>query len=254
MNSSSLFLVAFKQYFTRLTRDPFGLAIFTGLPVLLVVILGMVYTQNATEEIYHNGYNMANTYIGTGMLLMFLSMSGIYLLNYLDFDFNKNMKWRLRSLPCSTHILVFAATVACTVFMIIQGVLVVGITTFFLDAYWGNIGVTLSVVILMSIFSMFLNIILFFYVKNLRIAETFAWGIAWGMGVFGGLMFDLPNNAFFTFMREYGTPYALGHKAIMSSGFIEPSYTNVWIGLIGLFLIVVLFGLLVALLGRRKLA
>ncbi|TCK92757.1 hypothetical protein EDC19_1912 [Natranaerovirga hydrolytica] len=254
MNNLYLFSVAFKYYFKRVTRDPFGILIYTVVPVILIAVIGAINSQNVQEEIFVNGYNMVMTYVGISMLLLFLLNGGILLLNYLDIDFGKAMKWRLKTTPCPTHIMVFAATIVCSIFIFIQGVLVISVTGIFMDAYWGNLMVTLGVVLLISVFSMLLNIILFFTVKKLSLAETLSWVITWMMAALGGMMFSLPENSFFELMRNYGTPFALGQRSILASGFIESSHTDVWIGILGLVGINILFSMIVMILGRRKLA
>jgi hypothetical protein len=248
----SLYKVAFKHYFTRLIRDPFGLAIFTVLPILLIWLLGSIYTSNAQDEIYVQGYNMVTTHIGIGMLLLFSLNGGAYILHYLSHDFSKNMKWKLKSTPCPIHILAFASILSCTFFMFVQGLLVIAITHFFLDAYWGNLWVTLLVVLTTSIFSTLINIIFFFTTKSLTLAETISWVSAWIMAALGGLMFDLPQNAFFEFMKVYGTPFALAQTAIKSSGFVAPSVSTTILCVAILSLLNILLGIIVFYLGRRS--
>lgn len=247
-----LFWVAFRNYLRRISRDPFGMLIFVALPVLLVYVLSFIYTQNAADEIYVNGYNMASTHIAVGMMLMFQLNGGIYLLTCLNHDLIQPMKWRLKAAPCATHTLVFAGTAACLIFNIAQGLLVVFCTIFFLDAYWGNLWITALVIVLISIISQLISMVFLLYMRNVSKAEYISWAVAWVMAVFGGLMFELPNNAFFRFMREYGTPFSLAQTAIRESGFLGKSSVNGLICLAILLGVTFMMSLTVILLGRRK--
>lgn len=249
-----LFWISFHHYLRRMSRDFFGLLIFVVLPVGLVYILGFVYTQNATDEIYVAGYNMASTYIAVGLMLMFQLNGGIYLLNCLNYDLIKPMKWRLKASPCPTYTLVFGGAAACLIFTVLQGLLVVACTALLLDAYWGNLWITIVVIILISAISQLLNMILLLYVRNIHTAEYISWAISWIMAVLGGIMFALPDNAFFRFMKEYGTPFSLAKTTIQESGFLGTSSVNMLICLGALIGITAIMSIIVVILGRRKLA
>lgn len=246
--------VSFKTYLRRMLRDPLGLLIFTVVPLFIVWVLSFVYSNSTEENIFVSRYNMVTTHLAIHMMILFQLNSGIYLLNYLHYDFAKSMKWRLRSTPCPTHTFIFSCIAACSIFNIAQGLLIVGFSAIFMDVYWGNPWVTLLIVMLISLFSQLLNILLFLFVKNLGLAETLSWFFSWIMAVLGGMMFSLPDTAFFTFMKTYGTPYSLAQTAIKSSGFIDPSISTVWICIAALVFIILLFAGLVIRLGRRKLA
>ncbi|KAF0194146.1 MAG: ABC transporter [Bacillota bacterium] len=250
---SELFWVSFRHYLRRVSRDPFGLLIFVVLPVALVYVLSLVYTQNATEQIYVEGYNMASTYIAIGMMLMFQLNGGIYLLNFLNYDLMKPMKWRLKASPCPTYTLVFAGITACLIFTVLQGLVVVACTALFLDAYWGNLWIAAVVIVLISLISQMLNMILFLYIRNLNTAEYISWFLSWSMAVLGGLMFALPNNSFFNFMKQYGTPFSLAQSAIRESGFLGASVINMWICLAALMGITAILAVTVVKLGRARL-
>lgn len=248
-----IFLVSFIHYIRRLSRDIFGLLIFIALPVLLVFVLSTVASQNTEEQFIISGYNMLSSQVAIGMMLMFQLNGGIYLLNYLNQDLIKPMKWRLRVSPVHTYTLVFAATAACLVFTVIQGLFIVIITALFFDAYWGNIGITIMVIIIVSLISQFINFILFFLVRNLSTAEYLSWFISWSMAALGGVMFPLPDHSFFRFMKQYGTPIALGHNMIRGSGSLGSSDVNLMFNFVILLSVMILLAFAVIIIGNRKL-
>ncbi|WP_291651741.1 hypothetical protein [Clostridium sp.] len=253
--SRDLFFIVFKNYLKRMMRDIFGLTIFTILPVILIFILSSVYSYNSPENvIYVDGYNMVTSYLSIGMMLLFQLNSGVYLLNYLDVDLEKSIEWRLQATPFPKYGFAFSALMASLIFNYIQGLLIIVFTSIFMDAYWGNIFVTLFVLLLISLISQLINIVLFFTVKKISVAEGLSWFVSWIMAVLGGLMFELPKNSFFIFMQKYGTPFSLGKTAIAASGFIEGSGREVLITLGTLIFITVILSYLVIVMGRRKLA
>lgn len=247
-----LFWVNFFHYLKRLSRDYFGLTIFTVLPVGLVFILSSVVNKNPEGDVYVNGYNMVTTFLATGMMIMFQLNSGLYILNCLNNDLAKAMKWRLKASPAPLNIMILAGTTACLVFSILQGVLIIIFTKLFMAAYWGNIWITLLVLILTSLISQFINIILFLLIRNLSIAEYLSWFISWSMATLGGLMFPLPENKFFNVTKQYATPYALAQNIIKESGFLGSSSEKLVIYLILLILVTIVLAFIVILLGRRK--
>jgi len=131
--------------------------------------------------------------------------------------------------------------------------MVVAATALFSDAYWGNLSMTVLIIIIISMISQLLNIVLLMLIRNISTAEYLSWFIAWSMAVLGGLMFPMPDNAFFRFMRQYGTPFALARSAIMESGFLGTSYMTMWICVVVLLLITSILAVAVIALGRRKL-
>ncbi len=249
----NLFWVSFFHYLRRLSRGYLGILIFVALPLVIVWVLSFVYSQNTEEQIYVFGYNMISTNISIGMMLIFQLSGGIYLLNYLNHDLIKPMKWRLKASPCATYTLVFSGTAACLVFTVLQGILIVVGTSLLQDAYWGNVWIVIFVIVLVSIISQFLNITLFLYIRNVNTAEYISWFLSWAMAVLGGLIFTLPDNAFFSFMKQYGTPFSLAQSAIRESGFLGTSSTNMLVCIAALLGIAGILAVLVIKLGRRKL-
>lgn len=247
------FFVGFQYYLRRIAREPLGLIIFVVLPVLLVFILSFVYTQDKSKEIFVSGYNMVASYLAIGMTLMFQLNGGLYLLNIFYHDLMKPMKWRLRSTPCPTYTMIFAGIAACIIFTVLQGLMIVFLTSVFFDAYWGNLFVSFVVILFLSIISQLINMILLITMRSLSTAEFFSWFLSWIMAVFGGLMFPLPDNSFFRFMKEYGSPFSLAQTAINESGFLGTSVANLLLSMAVLFGIVLLLAVIVIQLGRRKL-
>lgn len=252
MNTNA-FSLLFRHYFRRCSRDPFSLLVFIGLPVIISGILSYVYSRSQAGEIYVNGANMVATHISIHMMLLFQLNGGLYLLNYLHYDLLRPMKWRLKATPCETHAVVLAAAFSCSVFTTLQGLLIVGFTSWLFDAYWGSFWITALTVLLISLISQLLSMLLLVLTRSVGTAEGISWALSTGMAILGGLMFTLPDNAFFRFMQTYGTPYSLARHAILESGFMASSAASIGTFFAGLLGILVLLCLATVPLGRRKL-
>ncbi len=247
------FSLIFGYYMKRMIRGWFGLFIFVVLPVVIASLISFIYSQNMGEEIYVNGFNMVSTRISIYMMLLFQLNGGIYLLDFLNHDLVKPMRWRLKVSPCQPHVFMYAGTIACTVFTAVQGLMIIAASALFLDAYWGNLWVALLAVIFISVISQMFNILLLILTRSIGSAESLSWLITSIMAMFGGTLFTLPDNAFFRFMKEFGTPFSLAQSAILGSGFLKSTKTGVWFYLTALLAIVVLLCAVAVPLGRRKL-
>lgn len=243
----------FRFYITRMIRSWFGLFVFVVLPVLISAVISMIYSQNAVEEIYVNGYNMVSTYISIYMLLLFQLNGGTYLLDFINRDLLKEMKWRIRVSPNPHFIFIFICILACTIFTTLQGVLIIISSSLLLDVYWGNIWIAVCVVVLISIISQLLNMLFLLLTGNAGTAESLSWSLSTVMVVLGGAVFNLPDNVFFRFMKDYGSPYSLANRAILESGFLKTSRVGSWFYLILLLVIVIILALVTIIIGRRKL-
>lgn len=249
----NLFKQGVLHYLKRMSRDPFSMAIYVLLPVVMVYILATIFSQNYYAEFMVNGYNMIVTHLAVGMMILFQFNGGIYLLAFLNETFSKPMKWRLKATPCELHIFVFSGVFACLIFTTLQGLLIVGITSIFFDAYWGSLLVTAIVIFIISFMSMMIAILLFLFIRDMNAAEYVLWGISLTMNILTGLMFELPDNDFFRFTADYGTPFAIARRAILESGFLARGSTSPYIYILILAGISLVLAAIVTVLSRRKL-
>jgi ABC-2 type transport system ATP-binding protein len=252
-NMISRFLWLFQLYLRRVTKAWFALLIFTVLPVGFTILLSYVFSVNYTGEYYVNGYNMISSHIAVGMMLLFQLNSGIYILSFLENDFMKPMKWRLKAVPCSRSFMLTASSAAAILFAVLQGLLIVAGTIFIADAYWGSLWIAVLVVIMISVTAQLLSVMLLFITGNAGTAEGLLWLLSSAMIMLTGFYFDLPDNAFFNFTKKYATPVALANSAIIESGFAGTKEVGVWVYLAALFGMIALLYAIVILLGRRKL-
>ncbi len=250
---STQFALFFLHYLRRSLREPFTLIIYIVLPVIISGVLNSIYTWNPSGNTSLNGYNMVATYISVGMMLLFQLSGGLYLLNYLYYDLMRPMKWRLKAAPGETAIIIYAAASCCTVFCAVQGLLIVGLTSWLFNAYWGNMFITVLTIFLVSLIAQMLGMLLLLLTRSVGVSEGIVWTLSNGMACLGGMLFPLPDNAFFGFLKIYGTPFSLANSAIFESGFLKSTETSPWIFLLILLGIAVTLCLIAIPLGRRRL-
>jgi len=119
---------------------------------------------------------------------------------------------------------------------------------------WGGVGVVVLVLAGCTLLSQLVNLAMLLATRAYAAAASVSWMFAWGSAALGGLMFPLPTERpFWHFMVTYGTPYSLAQTAVVSSA-VGGSRADVITGIGALFALSALFALLVALLGRRRLA
>jgi ABC-2 type transport system permease protein len=248
----SQFLLLTKHYLRRSSRDWISLGAFIVLPVVIVGILNFIYNGKEGYDFYFNGYNIGATHISIHMVLLFQLNGGLYLMNFVNYDLLGAMKWRYKSAPVGGHLPVFAAAFACTLFTTFQGVLIVVVTAWLFQVYWGSIGLSILILFFVSLISQFICLLLLLTVRSIGGAEGLSWLITVAMSALGGMMFSLPDNSFFRFISTYGTPYSLARNAILETGFLGTGkgYAGY---LAGLLFILGLLAIATVPLGRRKL-
>ena len=249
----SQFSLYFRHYLRRSLREPFTLMIYIALPVVISGVLNAIYTWNPSGSTSLNGYNMVATYISVGMMLLFQLSGGLYLLNYLYNDLMRPMKWRLKAAPGETAVIIYAAASCCTIFCALQGLLIVCLTAWLFNAYWGNLFVTVLTIFVVSIISQMLGMLLLLLTRSVGVSEGIVWALSNAMAALGGMLFPLPDNALFGFVKIYGTPFSLASSAIFESGFLKSTQNSPWI------FVLILLGIAGTLcwiaipLGRRRL-
>jgi len=245
------FFLILKNYLFRFSQDPIGLAALLGLPVGIILVNVVIFSANA-DSVMVNGYNVAASEISTMIMVMFQFFSGAYIFDAVYLDFRGDRRWRLYSAPVSQNKFFFTAAAASWLVTAVQGLIIVVITSVFLNAYWGNIGVLLLAIALLSAVAQIISIIISQFVKVKKTAEAVSMVIIFAMAIINGMMpINIPGDIG-AFLRNLPTPMRLGFNAIIDSGFIGNDMDNV---LFSLGILAAIFaGLVViaAIIGRRR--
>lgn len=212
----------FSHYLKRTLKEPVGLGILVGVPVTLIVILSGVYSNNFEGDVYVDGFNMISTNIAIPMMISFQFFGGSVLLDYMHADFRSTRKARLFSTPVKNSHFLAGAFLGSLLASFVQGVLVLIISSLFLNAYFGNLWITLAVLLTSSMFAQLLVLIWFILFPKKSTAEAFIQISSWAMMIGSGFTFGAPEapNALQEFLMTY-LPLSLGINAIMDSGFVH---------------------------------
>lgn len=238
----------------RMLRDPVGMIILLGMPLVIIPILGAIFANVPAADSYLRGAPNITTLIATGMILMFQLFSGRYSVDAANGSLLSVRKWRIFAAPCAPGVHAAGIVAASTLVSMAQGLLLVTFTRLLLGVRWGNLGVVILVMLGTALLSQLVNLALLLLTRTIGAAATLGWVFAWGSAALGGLIFPLPvDRPFWRFMVTWGTPYSLAQTAVLSSaGGGARHDAIVCVG--ALFALSGLFALIVALLGRRRLA
>ena len=255
MNGSTRKLLLVISYSVlRYLRQPAAMVVMVGIPLVIIPIMGSVFTKIGNWEPYLDGATDTMAFFSIGIVVMFQLFGGRLSMDGTRESLLSEKRWRIHSAPYAPAIHAMGIVVASMLISVLQGFLLVVFTRAALGVSWGSIAVVFLVLFGTSMLSQLVFVAILLLIRNYGAAATLGWAFAWGSSALGGLMFPLPQDRpFWHFMATYGTPYSLAQTALATSaGGGAWSDVAVCIGL--LFLLSALFGLVVALLGKRRLA
>lgn len=248
------FLLVTRFAVLRMLRDPVSTIISLVMPLFIIPILGAIFSNVPAYGGFLKGAPDMMTFVATGMIVMFQLFSGRYGMDGTRDALLSDRRWRIVAAPCAPAVHALGIVAAGTLVSLVQGLLLVAFTRVFLGVRWGSVGVVVLVLAGASLLSQLVNLSLLLATRAYAAAASVSWMFAWGSAALGGLIFPLPvNRPFWHFMVTYGTPYSLAQTAMISSA-AGGSGADVVTGIGALFALSALFALLVALLGRRRLA
>ena len=253
----SRFLLNVIHYTRRATRDYLETFLIFIIPLGLIIVYGAVFHG---DSVMHEGYNVATSNLAPAFMLSFQFFSGGTMLLLLFKDLKGEMGNRLGAAPCSKHSFLAPAFFANWLYSIFNGILLIVVTSLFLNVYWGNLLVLAIVLALVSSIAILIFAIVFLYAKTYSTANGLIYGISFGMMFLSGwLLVPLGGNPVGDFLLRY-TPLSLGVHSIVFSGMmndfafigegggIERSWINIGI-LVG---IALMLGLIAVISARRR--
>ena len=240
--------------FIRLIRQPASTVVTVGIPLVLIPIMGAVFTKIGNWDSYIHGAANPMAFFAIGIVVMFQLFGGRFSMDGVRDLLLSSRRWRIYAAPCEPGVVAIGVLTAGTLLNLIQGLLLVVFTGIALGVQWGNPGIVLIVLLGTSLLAQLANVLIVLLVRNTGASVTLAWVFAWGSAAVGGLMIPLPADIpFWHFMATYGTPYSLAQSAVVASatGSGGTTTTTCLVILFGLSLVA---ALLILLLGRRRIA
>ncbi|HUX21468.1 MAG TPA: ABC transporter permease [Spirochaetia bacterium] len=248
-----LLLVA-RYTILRLLREPASTIVTVGLPLVLIPVMGTVFTKIGSWDSYMDGAVNPTAFFAIGIVVMFQLFGGRFSMEATRASLLSERRWRINAAPCEPGIYAIGILTAGTLVDLLQGLLLVAFTYLALDVHWGNLGVVVLVLLGTSLLAQLVHVAIVLLVRSYGAAVTIAWMFAWGSAALGGLIIPLPSDVpVWRFMLSYGTPYSLAQTAVVTSvrGGAAPEVA-LCVGL--LLALCAVFASLVFVLGRRRLA
>lgn len=254
-------LLIFKHYLRRALKEPIGFAVGTGLPTVLILIISFVMMKQVPDEDMYmwNGYNVIATPIAVLFMTGFQFFGGNVLLDYIYEDFRGDRRWRMLSMPVKTMDYVVGILMASCFFGMIQGGLIIGVSTMVLDVYWGNPFILVGTLFACSALAQLLYMLLFLLIPKKGTIEIITQVVIQVMIFSSGLIstFEVDLEQGNTVVKEaafeqYGTPISLARNAILDSGFIGGNMDNALLSLGLLYGVLAIFIIAVVVCGKRK--
>jgi ABC-2 type transport system permease protein len=247
------FLLVVRFSVLRMLRDLPSLIPLLCVPLLLIPIIGAVFSKLLAGSSFLNGAPDSMSFFAIGLVIMFQLFGGRYTMDYVKNAFLTDRKWRMAAVPCRPWTLAMGITAAGWLASMLQGCLLVLFARVILGVRWGNVGVVVAVLAATALLSQLMNLALILLARNYSLATAVSWFYAYGSCMLGGLIFPLPTNLpFWRFMVTYGTPYSLAQTAVIAAAGGR-ARTDVAVSIGALFALAALLAAAVALLGRRKL-
>ncbi|WP_232225545.1 ABC transporter permease [Oceanobacillus manasiensis] len=199
--------------FRRMLRDYIGMAILLLLPIALISVLALIADGAVSEPL---GIPMMDE-VAVTMVFAFIMFGGFYTMEYVRGDLMSSMKWRIYSLPYGIHNHAYAILISCSLFNVLQSLLVVFYTIFVYNVNWGNLGIVFFIILLVTavIQLVFINFVL--GVKKYKTAERLGTGFGLACLMLGEVWFPLPDGPFFSFLSTYSNPFSLGQNMIFAT-------------------------------------
>ena len=257
----SQFSLIFRHYLRRSLHHPIWFVSNLVFPLAFMMLYDAILSPAMydVENAYFNGYSVMNTLFGVLFLLMFQFMAGITIATFLEKEFEGPHRWRILASPCALSTYLIALSAASMVFALIAGfVLIIG-GALLLNVYWGNMLVVIIVMLLLNIFSHFFLITCFLFTRKKLVVEIFVAILSIAFVFIGGFFMTLPGDAcaystnrITWFFAEYGSPLALGRRAIMYSGYLGTGGNETIIAIAILLVVTVLSALVFMFAVRRR--
>jgi len=229
----------------RMLRDYITLLLLLVVPIALITFFAFILDGVTTET----GEPLINQN-AMMMVLVFQMFGGSVVMTYIHSDFFTVRKQRIYSLPFNQTLYAFSIMVCGTVYSILIGIVLMAFSQFVLGADFGNWLWAIYIIFLMALLSSIVCLIFTFAVDNFKIAERLSEVYGVGFVLLAGLLFPMPENAFFDFVNNYVNPVTLSAESVhnMNQSNVGEAWFQANILLIasGLLFIVMLI------LGKRK--
>jgi ABC-2 type transport system permease protein len=198
-----------KFTFLRMIRGYITLLLLLAVPIALLTIFYFILEGVTTET----GESVFNEHAML-MVLLFQLFGGSLVMHYIQADFFTVFKQRIYLLPFNQTLYAFSIMFCGVVYSLLLGIVLMTFSTFALGVDWENWVWAIYLIFLMSLLSSIVCLIFTFSVNNFKVAERLSEVYGVGFVLLAGLLFPMPENAFFEFVNSYVNPLTLSAESI----------------------------------------
>ncbi len=234
--------------FRRMLRGYLALILLIVIPMVLIAVLGLLVGDAVDTKL---GIPIIDE-IAVTMIIIFQLYGGLYTMEFIRKDLLSSTKWRMYSLPYGVHHHAYSIILSCTIFSALQGLVMVYFTKWIYHVNWGNIGLVILVLFVISILTQLVYLNLAITVKSRKVTDILATAYCLISIGLAGVWFPMPDIGILNFLSNYGNPLSLGRSAIIASrigGHWELVFLDVGI----LVAASVVMGIVAKFMGRKKL-
>ncbi|MFA1819852.1 ABC transporter permease [Virgibacillus oceani] len=234
-----------KFTFLRMIREYITLLLLFVVPIVLLTVFYFILQGVTTET----GEPVFNEH-AVLMVLVFQLFGGSLVMHYIQSDFFTGIKQRIYLLPFNQTLYAFSIMVCGVVYSLLLGIVLMTFSQLVLGADWGNWPWAVYMIFLMSLLSSIVCLIFTFSVNNFKVAERLSEVYGVGFVLLAGLLFPVPENAFFEFVNSYANPLTLSAESIYNMN--QSSLGEAWFQSNILLIASVVLFIVLLILGKRK--
>ncbi|WP_010273218.1 ABC transporter permease [Paenibacillus senegalensis] len=232
----------------RMLRGYSAIILLFVVPLAIITLLSLIVGNEYSVE----GLS-SRQYIAMTMVIVFQLFSGNYAMFYIHADLVKLRRWKIQSLPVSLFKYSAAILFASTFFSTLQGLLLVLYTRLLFGVEWGNYAWLLLIIVTLSLLSQFVHLTMVFSTSTISMAERFTEIYGIGFILLAGIIFPMPVWPVIEWINGFLNPITLAQSALMGP-VAQIDYGNPYASLLLLIVQLLLFAVLSAVLGRRRLS
>jgi len=257
------FGLIFSHYFKRQLKsiETLGGLILAPMGVIALFIL---INNSDTNRIFY-GYNMLHTGLVVSNMLFFALFGVIFSMENLHELIKSDAKNRLFVAPVKKVTFIGASLLASWSVALLASCIIIAVLSIFLNVYWGNVLISISVLIGFTLLCQVIGLLIFLFTKSESQGNAVAYPFVFLVGGISGMPFPITaffNNRFVDFI-EYWSPLNLAYQAFIHGGrfgrisFQYQTYAGGDMGLavrntLVIFLIAIVLGFLSFIIGRQR--
>ena len=231
------FGLLFKHYLKRQFLYPANLGAMLLLPTAIILLFAYINDSAIAGEglsAMFYGHNVVHTSLVIGNVFFFQLFGSFTSMESLHELYSTEHKSRLFVAPIDRKWYPIAIMAASWVVLLVQGLIVIGVTSAVLNVYWGNMIVNIFTLLGLSLVAQGLGLIFFGISKSAGVGNAIAYPVTFFIGGLSGMVLPIAqifDNQIINFIADW-SPLTLAIHAVPNGGrfgtvdLLEGTYTG----------------------------